>query len=108
MRTTTTQDVTKKRNTAKRARRGKGSYLRSSDGWAEGCGVVVAVLVLFAFFGAFGGWLTMLLVGVLYSENLLSGTLGFWTSVVVWALLSSILNLGPSRNPKEPKRNLLD
>ena len=62
--------------------------------------MVVAVLVWVAFFGAFGGWLTMLLVGVLYSENLLSGTLGFWTSVVVWVLLTSILNLGPSSNPK--------
>ena len=79
---------------------GMTTVLRSGDGWAEGCGMVVAVLVWVAFFGAFGGWLTMLLVGVLYSENLLSGTLGFWTSVVVWVLLTSILNLGPSSNPK--------
>ena len=62
-------------------------------------GFIVGLLVSAVI--CFYGWLTMLLVGVLFSAGVVGGTLNLVQSCVVWFLLVSAFSI----NKLPPKRN---
>lgn len=52
-------------------------------------GIVIAVIAIFAY----GGWLTMLTLGVLYSLFGILAPIGFWPSVGLFFLIQAFLGL---------------